>query len=37
MDTRLLIIAVTPAIVGLAAIYLTDRVDREPLMLLLLT
>lgn len=37
MDTRLFIIAVTPAVVGLTAIYLTDRVDREPLVLLLLT
>ena len=37
MDTRLFIIAVTPAAIGLSAIYLTDRVDREPLYLLLLT
>lgn len=37
MDTRLFIIAITPAIIGISAIYLSDRVDREPLKLLLLT
>lgn len=37
MDTRLFIIAITPAIIGISAIYLSDRVDREPLKLLILT
>ena len=37
MSTRLFIIAITPAIIGLGAIYLSDRHDREPLKLLLLT
>lgn len=37
MNTRLFIIAITPALIGLAAIYLSDRHDREPLKLLLLT
>ncbi len=37
MDLRLFIIAITPGIVLLVAIYLTDRLDREPIKLLLLT
>lgn len=37
MDTRLFIIAITPAIIGISAIYLSDRVDREPIKLLILT
>jgi len=37
MNTRLFIIAITPAIIGLGAIYLSDRRDREPMKLLLLT
>ena len=37
MNTRLFIIAITPAIIGLGAIYLSDRHDREPLKFLLLT
>lgn len=37
MNIRLFIIAVTPAIIGLFAIYLSDRVDREPTKLLILT
>ncbi len=37
MTTRLFIIAITPAIIGLGAIYLSDRNDREPLKLLILT
>lgn len=37
MHTRLIIIAVVPAIIGLLAIYLTDRVDKEPAKLLFLT
>lgn len=37
MRTRLIIIAVVPAIIGLLAIYLTDRVDKEPAKLLFLT
>lgn len=37
MSTRLFIIAITPAIIGLAGIYLSDRHDREPLKLLVLT
>ncbi|TJX14052.1 PrsW family intramembrane metalloprotease [Tissierella creatinini] len=37
MNTRLFIIAITPAIIGLGAIYLSDRHDREPLRILILT
>ena len=37
MNLRLFIIAVTPVIIFLFAIYLTDRSDREPTKLLLLT
>ncbi|OLS02084.1 PrsW family intramembrane metalloprotease [Tissierella creatinophila] len=37
MRTRLIIIAVVPAIISLLAIYLTDRVDKEPAKLLFLT
>ena len=37
MRTRLIIIAVVPAIIGLLSIYLTDRVDKEPAKLLFLT
>lgn len=37
MNTRLLIIAITPAIIGLGGIYLSDRHDREPLKLLIIT
>lgn len=37
MSTRLFIIAITPAVIGLGAIYLSDRHDREPLKLLILT
>ena len=37
MNLRLFIIAVIPAIIFLFAIYLTDRSDREPAKLLLLT
>lgn len=37
MNTRLFIIAVTPAVIGLGAIYLSDRHDREPLKVLMLT
>ncbi len=37
MSTRLFIIAITPAIIGLGAIYLSDRNDREPMKLLVLT
>ncbi len=37
MNLRLFIIAVTPVIVLLLAIYLTDKSDREPTKLLLLT
>ncbi|NLY45519.1 MAG: PrsW family intramembrane metalloprotease [Tissierella sp.] len=37
MNLRLFIIAVIPAIIFLFAIYLTDRSDREPIKLLLLT
>ncbi|MBC8591524.1 PrsW family intramembrane metalloprotease [Wansuia hejianensis] len=37
MQIRLFIIAITPAIIGLFAIYLTDRVDKEPGKLLFLT
>lgn len=37
MYTRLFVIAITPAILLLGAIYLTDRHDREPAKLLLIT
>lgn len=37
MHTRLIIIAVVPAMIFLLAIYLTDRVDKEPAKLLFLT
>lgn len=37
MDTRLFVIAVTPAIAIIFGIYLSDRYDREPLKLLMLT
>jgi RsiW-degrading membrane proteinase PrsW (M82 family) len=37
LNTRLFIIAITPAIIGLGAIYLSDRHDREPIKLLVLT
>lgn len=37
MNIRLFIIAVVPAMIGIASIYLTDRVDREPAKLLFLT
>lgn len=37
MNLRLFIIAVTPALIFLFAIYLTDRSDREPAKLLFLT
>ncbi len=37
MNTRLFIIAITPAIAIIFGIYLSDRYDREPLKLLLLT
>ncbi len=37
MQIRLFIIAITPAIIGMFAIYLSDRVDREPAKLLFLT
>lgn len=37
MNLRLFIIAVTPALIFLFAIYLTDRSDREPTKLLLIT
>lgn len=37
LNTRLFIIAITPAIIGMTAIYLSDRVDREPLKLLIFT
>lgn len=37
MHIRLFIIAITPALIGMYAIYLTDRVDREPTKLLILT
>lgn len=37
MQIRLFIIAITPGIVGMFAIYLSDRVDREPAKLLFLT
>lgn len=37
MKTRLFIIAITPAIIFIAGIYLTDRSDREPAYLLMIT
>lgn len=37
MHTRLAIIAIIPAIIGLMAIFLTDRIDKEPGILLFLT
>jgi len=37
MDTRRFIIAITPAIIILGAIYLSDREDREPMKMLMLT
>jgi RsiW-degrading membrane proteinase PrsW (M82 family) len=37
LNTRLFIIAITPAIVIILGIYLSDRYDREPLRLLMLT
>lgn len=37
MNLRLFIIAVTPALIFMFTIYLTDRADREPAKLLLLT
>lgn len=37
MDVRLFIIAITPAIIVLGGIYLSDRHDREPMKLLILT
>jgi len=37
LQIRLFIIAITPAIIGMFAIYLSDRVDREPAKLLFLT
>lgn len=37
LDTRRFIIAITPAIIIISAIYLSDRHDREPLKLLMLT
>ncbi len=37
MNTRLFIIAITPAIAIIFGIYLSDRYDREPLKLLMLT
>lgn len=37
MNIRLFIIAITPIIIGLFAIYLSDRVDKEPTKLLVLT
>ena len=37
LNTRLFIIAITPAIAIIFAIYLSDRYDREPLKLLILT
>ncbi|NLJ78855.1 MAG: PrsW family intramembrane metalloprotease [Tissierellia bacterium] len=37
MDTRRLVIAITPAIIIILAIYLSDRHDREPIRLLMLT
>ena len=37
LDARLFIIAITPAIAIIFGIYLSDRYDREPLILLILT
>lgn len=37
MHIRLTIIAIVPVIIGLLAIYLTDRIDKEPAKLLFLT
>lgn len=37
MRTRLIIVAIIPALIGLLSIYLTDRVDKEPAKLLFLT
>lgn len=37
MSTRLFIIAITPALVIIVGLYLSDRYDREPLKLLLIT
>ena len=37
MDIRLFVIAITPAIAIIFGIYLSDRHDREPLKLLILT
>lgn len=37
MDIRLFIIAITPAIIIIGGIYLSDRYDREPMTLLILT
>lgn len=37
LNTRLFIIAITPAIIGLIGIYLSDRVDREPFKVLIFT
>ena len=37
MDIRLFIIAVTPAIVIILGLYLSDRYDREPFKILVLT
>lgn len=37
MHIRLTIIAIIPVIIGLLAIYLTDRIDKEPAKLLFLT
>ncbi|NMA87150.1 MAG: PrsW family intramembrane metalloprotease, partial [Tissierellia bacterium] len=37
MNLRLFIIAITPAIIIIGGIYLSDRYDREPLNLLILT
>lgn len=37
MKTRLFIIAITPAIIFIGGIYLTDRSDREPAYLLIIT
>ena len=37
MDIRLFIIAIVPAVICLSAVYLSDREDKEPLKLLMLT
>lgn len=37
MQIRLFIIAITPGLIGLFSMYLTDRVDKEPAKLLFLT